>query len=33
MGARFNFEIYRNRMHVEIKLEELKNIILKKYEC
>ena len=24
MGARFNFEIYRNRMHVEIKLDEWK---------
>lgn len=30
MGARFNFEIYRNRMHVEIKLDELKQIHHKK---
>lgn len=26
MDARFNFEIYRNRMHIEIKLDELKQI-------
>lgn len=26
MDTRFNFEIYRNRMHIEIKLDELKQI-------